>query len=91
EGLDTTAAFGASMQLWNYLQMPAFAIGSAVSAMGAQAIGAGNHRRVGAVTLFGVTTNLAMTGTLGLLIVTFDRPLLAVFLGPGSPAIPIAR
>ncbi|HEY6868394.1 MAG TPA: MATE family efflux transporter, partial [Novosphingobium sp.] len=91
EGLDTTAAFGASMQLWNYLQMPAFAIGSAVSAMVAQAIGAGNHRRVGAVTLFGVTTNLAMTGTLGLLIVVFDRPLLAIFLGTDSPAIPIAR
>lgn len=91
EGMDTTAAFGASMQLWNYLQMPAFAIGSAVSAMVAQAIGAGNHRRVGAVTLFGVTTNLAMTGTLGLLIVVFDRPLLAIFLGPDSPAIPIAR
>lgn len=91
EGLDTTAAYGASMQLWNYLQMPAFAIGSAVSAMVAQAIGADNHRRAGAVTLFGVTTNLVMTGVLGLLIVTFDRPLLAIFLGHDSPAIPIAR
>ncbi|WP_298197593.1 MATE family efflux transporter [Novosphingobium sp.] len=91
EGMDTTAAYGASMQLWNYLQMPAFAIGSAVSAMVAQAIGADNHRRAGAVTLFGVTTNLVMTGVLGLLIVTFDRPLLAIFLGHDSPAIPIAR
>ena len=91
EGLDTTAAFGASMQLWNYLQMPAFAIGSAVSAMVAQAIGAENHHRAGAVTLFGVTTNLVMTGVLGLLIVTFDRPLLAIFLGTGSPAVEIAR
>ena len=91
EGLDTTAAYGASMQLWNYLQMPAFAIGSAVSAMVAQSIGAGNHGRAGAVTLYGVFTNLVMTGVLGVLIVTFDRPLLALFVGHGSPAIPIAR
>ena len=91
EGLDTTAAYGASLQLWNYLQMPAFAIGSAVSAMVAQAIGAGDHPRVGTVTLYGVATNLTMTGVLGLLIVLFDRPLLAVFLGAGSNAVPIAR
>ena len=91
EGLDTTAAYGASMQLWNYLQMPAFAIGSAVSAMVAQAIGAQDHRRAGAVTLFGVVTNLAMTGVLAVLIVAFDRPLLAIFLGPDSAAVPIAR
>ena len=67
EGLDTTAAYGASMQLWNYLQMPAFAIGSAVSAMVAQSIGASNHSRAGAVTLYGVFTNLVMTGVLGAL------------------------
>lgn len=91
EGLDTTAAYGASLQLWNYLQMPAFAISTAVSAMVAQTIGAGNHRRVGAVTLYGVGTNLALTGVLGVLVVAFDQPLLAVFLGHDSPAIPIAR
>ena len=26
-GTDTTAAFGAAMQIWNYIQMPAFAVG----------------------------------------------------------------
>ena len=26
-GVDTTAAFGAALQLWNYIQMPAFAVG----------------------------------------------------------------
>ncbi|MBC2670437.1 MATE family efflux transporter [Novosphingobium piscinae] len=91
EGLDTTAAYGASMQLWNYLQMPAFAIGSAVSAMVAQSIGADDHRRAAAVTLYGVAANLIMTGVLAVLIVGFDRPLLALFLGHDSPAIPIAR
>jgi Na+-driven multidrug efflux pump len=41
EGVATAAAYGASMQLWNYLQMPAFAIASAVSAMVAQNVGGG--------------------------------------------------
>jgi len=35
-GVDTTAAFGAALQIWNYIQMPAFAVGMAVSAMTAQ-------------------------------------------------------
>jgi len=90
EGLDTTAAYGASLQLWNYLQMPAFAIASAVSAMVAQAIGAGNHQRVGEVTRVGVIGNLALTGVLAAIIVAAHEPLFALFLGSGSRAIPIA-
>ena len=91
EGLNAAAAYGASLQLWNYLQMPAMAIGSAVSAMVAQAIGASDHARVGDVTRVGLLVNLAMTTALAALIVTFDRPLLALFLGGDSPALPIAR
>ena len=34
-GVDTTAAFGATQQLWTYVQMPAMALGAAVSAMAA--------------------------------------------------------
>jgi len=90
EGLDTTAAYGASLQLWNYLQMPAMALASAVSAMVAQSIGAGNHQRVGAVTRVGVIGNLAVTGVLAAIIVAAHRPLFALFLGSGSAAIPIA-
>ena len=48
EGVDTTAAFGVAMQLWTYVQMPAMALGAAVSAMAAQNIGAGLWDRVGA-------------------------------------------
>ncbi len=90
EGLDTTAAYGASLQLWNYLQMPAFAISSAVSAMVAQAIGAGKHERVEQTNRAGIACNLAITLTLAALIVLFDRPLLALFLGSDSAAMPIA-
>jgi len=91
EGLDTAAAYGASLQLWNYLQMPAFAISSAVSAMVAQSLGAGNHARVGRVTLVGLGVNMVLSTSLAALIVAADRPLLALFLGGGSPAVPIAQ
>ncbi|MBF7012129.1 MATE family efflux transporter [Novosphingobium resinovorum] len=91
EGLDAAAAYGASLQLWNYLQMPAFAIGSAVSAMVAQSLGAGDHGRVSKVTLTGMGTNLVMSTAVAALIVGFDRPLLALFLGGQSPALPIAE
>src|SRR5262249_31882892 len=38
-GVDTAAAYGASLQLWNYVQMPAIAVGMAVSAMPPQNLG----------------------------------------------------
>lgn len=91
EGLDATAAYGASLQLWNYLQMPAFAISTAVSAMVAQSLGGGDHERVGRVTMVGMNVNLALTALLALLIVGLDRPMLALFLGGDSPALPIAE
>ena len=91
EGVDSTAAYGASMQLWNYLQMPAMAISTGVSAMVAQNIGAGHHERVSQVAKAGMISNVLMTGVLGTLILSFSQPLLALFLGSGSPALPIAQ
>ncbi|WP_288484844.1 MATE family efflux transporter [uncultured Novosphingobium sp.] len=91
EGLDFSAAYGASLQLWNYLQMPAFAVSSAVSAMVAQAIGAGKHARVGKVTRVGLTATLTMSTVMAAIIVLADRPLLALFLGSASPALPVAQ
>lgn len=91
EGLDAAAAYGASLQLWNYLQMPALAISTAVSAMVAQSLGAGDHARVHQVTVIGMGTNLVLSTLVAALIVVFDRPLLALFLGGGSSAMPIAQ
>jgi putative MATE family efflux protein len=91
EGLNTTAAYSASIQLWNYLQMPAFAIGTAIGAMVAQNIGAGHHERVNEITRIGMVMNLAMTGVLAGAIIAASHPLLALFLGSGSPAMPIAQ
>ena len=44
------------MQLWTYVQMPAMALGAAVSAMAAQNIGAGKWERVSAITRSGSST-----------------------------------
>lgn len=90
-GVIATAAYGVAVQLWNYVQMPALAVGSAVSAMAAQNIGAGRWDRVGAITRSGLLYNFLLTGVLVLLLTLFDRPVLGLFLGAGSPAIPIAR
>jgi Na+-driven multidrug efflux pump len=90
-GIDTVAAYGITQQLWNYVQMPAMAIGAAVSAMAAQNIGAGRWDRVTRITRAGLLFNLLMTGTMALLVVVFDRPLLGLFIGANSPAVPVAQ
>ncbi|MFL6768664.1 MAG: MATE family efflux transporter [Sphingomicrobium sp.] len=91
EGVDTTAAFGVAMQLWTYLQMPAMALGAAVSAMAAQNIGAGKWDRVSEITRSGIIYTFMITGILVTLLAVADRPALALFLGEHSPALPIAR
>lgn len=91
EGVHTTAAFGVALQLWTYVQMPAMALGAAVSAMVAQNIGAGKWERVSAITRSGIGYNLLITGALVVLLAVFDRAALALFLGGGSEALPIAE
>jgi putative MATE family efflux protein len=91
EGVDTTAAFGVALQLWTYVQMPAMSLGAAVSAMAAQNIGAGKWERVGRITRVGVIQSLLITGGLIVLLTLADRTVLALFMGGGSPALPIAR
>ena len=89
EGVATAAAYGITQQIWAYVQMPALAIGAAVSAMAAQNIGAGRWDRVGAITRAGLIGNVVMTGVLVVLVVWFDRTVLGWFrLGPA--ALPIA-
>src|SRR3546814_1254824 len=90
-GLVTAAAYGATLQLWNYVQMPALAVGAAVSAMVAQNIGAHRWDRVTSITNSGMAINLAMTGVLIALLLAFDRAALGLFLGSGSEAVEIGR
>jgi Na+-driven multidrug efflux pump len=91
EGVDTSAAFGVALQLWTYVQMPAMALGAAVSAMAAQNIGAGKWDRVGQVTRVGIVQSLLITGALIVLMTLADRAVLALFMGGDSPALPIAK
>jgi putative MATE family efflux protein len=91
EGLIAAAAYGASLQLWTYLQMPAMAIGAGTSAMAAQAIGARLPERIDAISRAGILVNLLMTGSMTAILLLFDRAALVLFLGPDSPAVPLAR
>ena len=91
EGVQTAAAFGVAMQLWTYLQMPAMAVGAAVSTMVAQNIGADRWDRVSRITRAGLISTLAITAVLVVTLAIADRPALALFLGGSSPALPIAR
>src|SRR5437763_6080055 len=91
EGVDTTAAFGVALQLWTYVQMPAMALGAAVSAMVAQNIGAGQWDRVRQITRVGIVQALLITGGLIVVLTLADRTVLSLFMGSDSPALPIAR
>lgn len=90
-GVDTTSAYGAALQLWTYVQMPAMAIGAACSSMAAQNVGAGRWDRVGATARTGVLFNFLLTGALIAPIILADRFTLALFLPEGSAALAHAR
>ena len=89
-GVDTTAAFGAAMQIWNYIQMPAFAVGMGVSAMTAQNVGAGKWERVNRIAGVGVLYSVLLTGSIVILIELLDLHIFGLFLPAGSAALGIA-
>lgn len=91
EGVETTAAYAVVQQLWTYVQMPAMAIGGAVSAMAAQNIGAGNWTRVGRITVTGVIIAVVLTALLIGVLLLLDDPVLTLFLGEGSTSIGQAK
>ncbi len=90
-GSRVTAAYGITAQLWTYIQMPALAIGAAVSSMAAQNVGARRWDRIGRIAAAGVGFNLLLTGSLVVLLHLFDRPILGLFLANDSTAVDIAE
>ena len=90
-GIDTTAGYGAALQLWTYVQMPAMAIGAACSTMAAQNVGAGRWDRVSRIAGTGVGFNVLLTGGLIALLLLLDRAALSLFLGDASVALETAR
>lgn len=89
-GVDTTAAYGAALQIWNYIQMPAFAVGQAASAMAAQSVGAGKWDRVNRTALVGIAFSIAITASVILVLELLGEPAFSPFLPAGSAALVIA-
>jgi putative MATE family efflux protein len=89
-GSDLSAAYGASWQLWNYVQMPAFALGAAVSAMTAQNVGARRWGRVRRIAVVGTLFSCAATAAAALALVLLDESALRLFL-PSHETVLIAR
>lgn len=90
-GTHTAAAYGACLQLWNYIQMPAFAVGAAASAIAAQNVGAGLWNRVTRVGRAGLVYNLLLTGSLVTVVTLVDRYALGLFLKHNAETIEMAR
>ena len=89
-GVDTSAAYGASLQLWNYIQMPAFAVGMAVSSMTAQNVGARKWDRVAAIARLGVLYAVLLTASIILLLELIGEHAYALYLPEGSVAMEAA-
>ena len=86
-GSEATAAFGVSSQIASYIQMPALAIGGAVTSMAAQNIGAGLWNRVSRITWTGVGFNVLLTGALVVILYFLNREAVSLFLPEEGNAI----
>lgn len=79
-GSDATAAYGAVGQVFSYAQFPAVSIAITVSIFGAQAIGGGDSKRIGAIVRTGLLMNLVLTGGLAALVYLFSRAIMSFFI-----------
>ncbi|MFC0130505.1 MATE family efflux transporter [Ralstonia solanacearum] len=83
-GAQLSAAYGACLHLWNYIQLPVMAMGMAVTPMAAQNLGARRLDRVRRIARTGIALNIAMAGGMVLVIQCFSRAALGLFL-PAEP------
>jgi len=83
-GSQATAAYGAVTQIVNYVQFPALSIAITASILGAQAIGAGQLQRLGAILRTGLLINVCLTGGLIVLGYLLSHWLLGLFLTEDS-------
>ncbi|PWK92465.1 MATE family efflux transporter [Fulvimonas soli] len=90
-GSQTVAAYGAATQLWTYVQMPAMAIGAAVSSMAAQNVGARRWDRVARIAGAGVAYNFLLGGALIGLVYLCNRAALGLFLPGDAAALGLAE
>jgi len=90
-GTETAAAYGAAMQLWNYVQMPTMALSAGISSMAAQNVGARRMDRVERVAWVGAGWSLIAAVVPIAIVLVSQRYLLQAFLPGDSPALPIAQ
>ena len=90
-GSQTGAAYGAALQLWNYVQMPAMALGASVSTVAAQNVGARRMDRVERVAWVGAGYSILFALGPILLLLATENLLLQAFLPLESAAFPIAK
>jgi putative MATE family efflux protein len=90
-GSQTGAGYGAAMQLWNYVQMPAMALSAAISSMAAQNVGAGRMDRVERVAWIGAGYALLFSAIPVIGILLSQHLVLLAFLPADSPSLPIAE
>jgi Na+-driven multidrug efflux pump len=90
-GSTVLAAYGATDQIWTYIQMPSMAVAAAVSAMAAQNIGAGRWDRLGDIAKSGVLITSVVTAIMASAILLLDHWVLALFLQADGAAVPIAE
>lgn len=84
------AAYGAVLQIWTYVQMPALALGAAISTVGAQRFGANQIDGVGRVAWLGAVYAFILTLTPAVLTVAFGNTLLPLFLPKAEGTIQYA-
>jgi putative MATE family efflux protein len=77
-GSSATAAYGAVLQVWSYVQLPAVSIGIAASVFGAQAIGRGDAQQMAKITRTGIELQFVITGILVVIVYAFSRGILGL-------------
>lgn len=72
--------FGAAQRLDSLIMLPANALGTAVSSMAGQNIGAKNWERIKSITKFGLIYNFAVMFSIGLLVILFAEFGISLFI-----------
>jgi Na+-driven multidrug efflux pump len=90
-GAQTAAAYAVAVQVWTYVQMPAMAIGAAVSSMAAQNVGAKKWDRVERSAHSGILINVLLTGSLVAVLYLLDPFIVELFLPGQAASVAIAE
>lgn len=79
-GESVVAGFSAAQRLDSIMMLPAHALGTAVNSMAGQNIGKGNWKRVSSIAMYGLLYNMAVMGSIIILIYAFAAPAVRLFI-----------